>query len=81
MTPDELKDLEQRAVAQPALYVRSLCVEIRRLTAENDELRQQPTLGQVLNAIDNATWRSNESYRESAARVIRQLYGEEQPHD
>jgi hypothetical protein len=41
MTPDELKDLEQRAVAQPALYVRSLCMEIRRLTAENDELRKR----------------------------------------
>ena len=80
MTRDELKDLEQRAVAQPALYVRSLCVEIRRLTAENAELRARPTLGQAIEALENATWYHGESY-ETARRVIRQLYAEELPHD
>jgi hypothetical protein len=86
MTDDELTAIEllaQTVTDRSILhrYALALCREVRRLTAENDELRQRPTLGQVLNAIDNATWRSNESYRESAARVIRQLYAEEQPHD
>ena len=81
MTPDELTDLEQRVVAQPALYARSLCREVRRLTAENDELRQRPTLEQVVRALDDTYWEESCDVRRAIERTIQVLYAAETPHD
>jgi hypothetical protein len=79
MTLNELTAIELMAqtVTDRSILHRdalALCREVRRLTAENAELRKRPTLEQALAALEEETW-----YQ--AFRAIRQLYGEEQPHD